>query len=100
GYSGKTLAISARNERSQSGDEHPADASSSPLRSTNLRRFCRSESGSSKAPSPVMITSGNSNSSGEESLTAWKRRLVEMADAFSASARKWSEKHLLLLVPA
>src|SRR5438128_1215980 len=45
GCSGKIFDISARNDRSHSGDEHPADASSSPPPSTNLRRFCRSVSG-------------------------------------------------------
>jgi hypothetical protein len=51
-------------------------------------------------PSPVMMTSGNSNNSSLPSFTAWKRRLVEMLDAFSASTRKWSAKHLLVFVPA
>src|SRR3712207_8502337 len=46
-------------------------------------------------PSPVMITSGKLNSSSDPSLTAWKRRLVAMADSFWAWMRKWSrsEEH-------
>ena len=47
-----------------------------------------------------MMTSGNSKTLSLPSLTAWKRRLVEMALSFSALMRKWSEKQRLLFVPA
>ncbi len=85
---------------SHSFEEQPAEASRKPPFSQYFFRFSRSWRVMVKAPSPVMMTNGYWKMSSEETLTEWKRRLVEMADVLSARSRKWSLKHLEVLTPA